>query len=54
MFTSNNEDLEGKESLKIFHNTLGGEIISLEGCGHYTIGDMGTEEFPELLEKILE
>ena len=54
MFTSNNEDLEGKESLKIFHDALGGEVVSLENHGHYTIGDMRTEEFPELLEKILE
>lgn len=52
MFTSNDEDDEGKESVKIFHETLGGEIIDLKNHGHYTLGDMGTEEFPELLKKI--
>ncbi len=53
MFTANDEDPEGKESLKIFHEALGGEIIDLKNHGHYTLGDMGTEEFPELLKAIL-
>jgi len=52
MFTSNDEEDEGKESLKIFHNALGGEIINLKDHGHYCLGDMGTEEFPELLKAI--
>jgi predicted alpha/beta hydrolase family esterase len=52
MFTSNDEEDEGKESLKIFHNVLGGKIINLENHGHYCLGDMGTEEFPELLKAI--
>jgi uncharacterized protein len=54
MFTANNEEDKGKESLKIFHQTLGGEVIELKGRGHYTMGDMGTEEFPELLKAVLE
>jgi len=53
MFTADDEEDEGKESLKIFHQSLGGEIIELKGHGHYTLGDMGTEEFPELLKSIL-
>jgi len=53
MFTSDDEEAEGKESLKIFHEAIGGEIIELKGRGHYTLGDMGTEEFPELLEAVL-
>ncbi|PIN92935.1 hypothetical protein COU54_05065 [Candidatus Pacearchaeota archaeon CG10_big_fil_rev_8_21_14_0_10_31_24] len=52
MFTANDEEDDGKESLKIFHNALGGEIINLENHGHYCLGDMGTEEFPELLKAI--
>jgi len=38
--------------LKIFHKALGGEVIELNGSGHYTLGDMKTEEFPELLDAI--
>lgn len=53
MFTADDEEDEGKESLKIFHQALGGEIVELKGHGHYTMGDMGTEEFPELLQAIL-
>jgi len=53
IFTSDDEENAGKESLKIFHQALGGEVIELKGHGHYTLGDMGTEEFPELLEKII-
>ena len=30
-----------------------GEISELKNHGHYTKGDMGTQEFPELLEKII-
>ena len=52
MFTSDDEEEDGKESLKIFHKALGGEIIELKNHGHYTMGDMGTEEFPELLEAV--
>ena len=53
MFTANDEDPDGKKSLKIFHDVLGGEIIELNNHGHYTMGDMGTEEFPELVDKII-
>ncbi|MEK7566831.1 MAG: alpha/beta hydrolase [Patescibacteria group bacterium] len=53
MFTSDNEEADGKKSLEIFHKALGGEIIELKGRGHYTMNDMKTAEFPELLEAIL-
>lgn len=52
-FTSNDESAAGKESLKIFHDVLGGQVISLPEHGHYTQDDMGTTEFPELLTLIL-
>ena len=45
MFTSNDEEPAGKESLSIFHDALGGEIINLENHGHYCLDDMGTENF---------
>lgn len=54
IFTSNDEDEDGKESAKIFHEILGGRIIELENHGHYVEGDMGTNEFLELLDVVLE
>lgn len=53
MFTADDEAEDGKKSLKIFHNALNGKIIELKGRGHYTLNDMGTEKFPELVEAIL-
>ncbi len=53
MFTADDEEEDGKKGVKIFHKALGGKIIELKGRGHYTLGDMGTEEFPELLKEIL-
>lgn len=52
-FTSDNEEKEGKESLKIFHEAIGGEIIELPSHGHYTLDDMGTNEFLELINAIV-
>jgi len=54
MFTADDEEDEGKESLKIYNEILGGKIIELRGHGHYTMGDMGTTEFPELIKEIVE
>src|SRR3989344_4186995 len=53
MFTADDEEDDGKKSLKIFHEALGGRVIELKGRGHYTLNDMGTERFPELLQEIL-
>lgn len=53
MFTSNDEEDDGKKSVKMFHDALGGEVIDLPNHGHYCLDDMGTEEFPELLNIIL-
>lgn len=53
IFTADDEKEDGKKSLQIFHEALDGKIIELKGNGHYTMGDMKTEEFPELLEEIL-
>jgi len=54
MFTSDTEAEDGKRGLKMFHEILGGKIINLDGRGHYILMHMKTEEFPELLESILE
>ncbi len=53
MFTSDNEEPAGKKSLEIYHQALDGKIVNLPNHGHYTLKDMGTEEFPELLEEVL-
>lgn len=53
MFTADDEEEGGRKSLAIFHKALGGKITELKGRGHYTLEDMGTEEFPELLEEII-
>jgi len=53
IFTSDNEEPEGKESVQIFHDSIGGKVIELKGKGHYTLDDMGTEAFPELLQEVL-
>ena len=52
MFTADDEEEDGKRGLAMFHSALGGEVIELTGRGHYTFGDMKTEEFPELLKAI--
>ncbi|MBM3208933.1 hypothetical protein FJZ40_01430 [Candidatus Shapirobacteria bacterium] len=54
MFTSDNEELDGKRSLEIFHRALGGKIIELKHKGHYILEDMGSEEFPELVEELIQ
>jgi predicted alpha/beta hydrolase family esterase len=51
MFIADNETKEGKESLEIFQKALGGKVIELHGMGHFTLKDMGKEEFPELLKE---
>ncbi len=53
MFTADDEEEDGKKSLKIYYDALGGKIIDLKGRGHYTFNDMKTEEFPELIEAVL-
>lgn len=52
MFTADDEEEDGKKSLGIYREALGGKVIELEGHGHYTLGGMGTEEFPELVGEI--
>ena len=52
MFTADDEEEDGKKGLKMFHEALGGKIINLKRHGHYCLDNMGTEEFPELIEEI--
>jgi len=52
IFTSDDEEGDGKKSVRIFVDALGASVVELKGHGHYTLGDMGTDNFPELLETI--
>jgi predicted alpha/beta hydrolase family esterase len=52
IFTSDDEEEDGKQSVAIFHAALGGELIKLKGRGHFTTDSMGTDAFPELLEVV--
>jgi uncharacterized protein len=54
IFTSNDEEEDGKRSAKMFSEALNGELIELKNHGHFTLGDMGTDKFPELLKEVLE
>ncbi len=52
MFTSDTEREDGRQSLMIYHRALGGEVVNLPNKGHYIETEMGTCEFPELLNEI--
>ena len=53
IFSSDDEEEDGKKSAKMFNDVLEGKFIELKGMGHYTLKDMDTEEFPELLREII-
>lgn len=53
IFTSDDEVPEGKESVVLYQEALGGRIISLPNHGHYILEDMGTAAFPELVAEVL-
>ena len=53
IFTSPEEPPHRKDNVVLYHKLLGGKIISLAGRGHFVYDDMGTDEFPELLDAIL-
>ncbi|QQG38519.1 MAG: alpha/beta hydrolase [Candidatus Woesearchaeota archaeon] len=53
LFTSNNDIKEHIEGAYEYEKELPAKIIFLKNKGHFTQGDMGTEEFPELLKEII-
>jgi predicted alpha/beta hydrolase family esterase len=53
IFTSDDEEEEGKQSAILFRDALDGAVIELPGRGHYIESHMWTTQFPELLEVIL-
>lgn len=54
IFTSDNEEEDGKKSAEMFRKALSAKVISLKNHGHFTFGDMKTEKFPQLLKIVLE
>ncbi len=52
LFTSDTEAVPGKRSLAIYCAALGGDVVDLPGRGHYVSASMGTDEFPELVERL--
>jgi len=54
IFVSDNESDGIKKAVEIYCGGLGIRPITLKARGHFTESGMGTKEFPELLEKILE
>ena len=54
LFESTNDSEGILEAGKIYSKSLDVKPIVLENRGHFTERGMGTKEFPELLEKILE
>ena len=53
IFVSDDDYEDIIKSAELYHKKLEGKLIELNGRGHFTLGDMGTKEFPELLEEIL-
>jgi leucyl-tRNA synthetase len=49
IFTSDTEEERHKRSAKLYFDILGGSVRELKRRGHFTVEQMGTEEFPELL-----
>ena len=54
IFYADNDDEDIIGSAKEVNKRLGGKLIELSGKGHFTFDDMETDEFPELLDAILE
>ncbi len=54
IFVSDNDSNEILESVSLLSKIFKIKPIELKNKGHFTLGDMKTKEFPELLNKILE
>jgi predicted alpha/beta hydrolase family esterase len=53
IFYADDDDENIIASAKQVHKKLDGKLVMLKGKGHFVYEDMGTEEFPELLEEVL-
>jgi len=53
LFTSNNDIAQHIKGAYEYEKELPTKVIFLKDKGHFTEGDMGTEEFPELITEII-
>jgi len=53
IFYSDNDNKDIIDSAVLINKKLGGKIIRFKDRGHFTLKDMKTEKFPELLDAIL-
>lgn len=54
IFVSSDDEKPIQRSVEVLEETIKGIVIKrFEDKGHFVIGDMGTEKFPELLEEVL-
>lgn len=53
VFLDKKDDAEIIKSVDFIKSNLGGRIIELPNHGHFTLEDMRSEEFPELLNEII-
>ncbi len=53
LFTSNDDIPQHIQGAEEYKTELPARVVELKNHGHFTLGDMGTEEFPELLNAIL-
>ncbi|MFW6233285.1 MAG: RBBP9/YdeN family alpha/beta hydrolase [Nanoarchaeota archaeon] len=53
LYTSNNDIPQHIKGAREYKKELPARIINLKNKGHFTEKDMGTKEFPELLQEIL-
>lgn len=54
IYNSTDDDEGIQESVRIIRTELpGAKYKEFEGMGHFTIGDMPTSEFPELLQEVI-
>jgi len=53
IFTSNNDLPSHIVAAKEYEKELPAKVIFLKNHGHFTLGDMGTEEFPELIDAVI-
>lgn len=54
IFNSDNDDRDSHESVKTLADTIQGvQMREFHNYGHFTLGSMKTDKFPELLEEII-